>query len=104
MLFDRAVEARCQQVPDLIAVRCGDEALTYAELLRRASAFAVYLSAYGVGPHSIVGVALPRTADLIVALLGILKSGAAYLPLDTTYPSARLRHYIEDARAARIVT
>jgi len=78
MLFNCGVKARCRQAPDVAAVRFSDETVTYGELYQRAGRLASYLRAHGVGPNSIVGTALPRSADLIVALLGTLQSGAAY--------------------------
>ncbi|MYX39830.1 AMP-binding protein, partial [Streptomyces sp. SID89] len=70
-----------------------DVALSYAELDRRAARVAARLAARGAGPGSVVGVHVERSADLVVALLGVLKSGAAFLPLDPALPTARLTAY-----------
>ncbi|WP_197324684.1 AMP-binding protein, partial [Ralstonia solanacearum] len=76
--------------PDAIAVVCEAQTLTYAELNRRANRLAHDLIAQGAGPGHFVAIALPRGLDLMVALLAVLKSGAAYLPLDPDYPQDRL--------------
>ncbi|MEO6502529.1 MAG: amino acid adenylation domain-containing protein [Jatrophihabitantaceae bacterium] len=86
----RVFEGHAEQAPDRIAVTSGADQLTYAELNARANRFAHYLISLGVGPGSVIGVCLDRTVDLMVSILGILKSGAAYLPLDPTYPQERL--------------
>ncbi|WP_306214542.1 amino acid adenylation domain-containing protein [Actinoplanes sp. RD1] len=80
------------------AVRSGGAELSYAELHERAGRLARWLAARGAGPGTLVAVALPRSLDLVVALLGILKSGAGYLPLDASYPPDRLAFMIEDAQ------
>ncbi|MEU9609888.1 amino acid adenylation domain-containing protein, partial [Streptomyces sp. NPDC048057] len=74
--------------------------LTYRELNERANRLARLLVDRGVGPDSTVALALPRTADLVVGLLAVLKSGAAYLPVDTDYPADRIAYMVEDARPA----
>ena len=81
-----------------------DGRLTRAELETRANRLARRLIARGVTPESRVGLALPRSLDMIVGLLAILKAGGAYVPLDPSYPSARLRHMIEDSRIALLLT
>ncbi|MGH3401121.1 MAG: amino acid adenylation domain-containing protein [Streptosporangiaceae bacterium] len=83
--------------PDAIALICEDTQVTYAELNARADRLAQTLAARGVRPEQLVAVCLPRTADQVTALLGVLKSGAAYLPVDPDYPSQRIRYMIEDA-------
>ncbi len=81
-----------------------DRRLTYGELDRRANRLARHLASIGIGPEAVVGIALERSPELIVALLGIHKAGAAYLPLDPSYPVERLAYIVEDARAAVLVT
>ncbi|WP_411269155.1 AMP-binding protein [Rhodococcus sp. MTM3W5.2] len=92
-LFARQVE----RVPDAVAVVCGDRSLTYAELDRESNRLARVLISRGVGPETVVAVALPRSADLIVALLGVLKAGGAYLPIDPGYPADRVAFMLADA-------
>ncbi|WP_432021789.1 amino acid adenylation domain-containing protein [Streptomyces parvus] len=97
-------EARAALAPDAIALRSGATTLTYAELNRRANRVAHTLTGLGIGPESFVALALPRSADQITALLGVLKAGAAYLPVDPDYPAARVRAMLDDARPALLVT
>ncbi|WP_280308564.1 amino acid adenylation domain-containing protein, partial [Nocardia abscessus] len=99
-LFLAQADAR----PDAIAVTDGASQLTYAELNRRAAAVAARLAEQGVGPESLVAVALPRTADLVVGLLGVVRAGAGYLPLDVAYPPERLRFVLDDAHPAAVLT
>ena len=84
--------------PDTVAVRSGDESLTYAELDERATKLAHHLVAAGAGPSAIVAVAVPRSLDLAVAIGAVLRAGAAYLPLDLDHPAERLRFVLNDAR------
>jgi amino acid adenylation domain-containing protein/non-ribosomal peptide synthase protein (TIGR01720 family) len=81
-----------------------DTTLSYRELHRRADALAVELRRRGVGPEQLVGLLVERSADMIVAVLGVLKAGAAYLPLDPQYPEERLAFMLEDAEPTVIVT
>ncbi|WP_454165028.1 amino acid adenylation domain-containing protein [Gordonia iterans] len=91
--------------PDRVAVSDLDGgSLTYRELDERSDTLAAGLIAAGAGPETRVGVALPRTVDLIVALVATLKTGAAYLPLDTSHPVDRLRSIIDDAAPVLILT
>ncbi|MFL6198486.1 MAG: amino acid adenylation domain-containing protein, partial [Thermoanaerobaculia bacterium] len=83
--------AHVERAPEAPAVAFGDGSLTYAELDRRANRLARHLSGLGVGPGSLVGLCLERSAGLIVSMLGILKTGGAYLPLDPSSPAERLR-------------
>ncbi|WP_301175967.1 non-ribosomal peptide synthetase [Actinomadura geliboluensis] len=86
------------RTPGATAVETGAESLTYAELDERSSALAAELRARGAGAESVVALALPRTPGLVVALLGVLKAGAAYLPLDLDHPADRLAYMLDDAR------
>ncbi|MFI6955256.1 amino acid adenylation domain-containing protein [Nocardia sp. NPDC050408] len=90
--------------PDAVAVRFGDTALSFAELRRRANRVARALIAAGAGPESLVAVAVPRTEELPVALLGVLTAGAAYLPIDITYPAQRLAFVLSDAVPVCVLT
>ncbi|MFB8028054.1 MULTISPECIES: amino acid adenylation domain-containing protein [unclassified Streptomyces] len=93
-----------RRTPDAPAVRDADTTLTYAELDARADALAHHLTAMGIGPEDRVAVALPRTHDLVVTLLGVLKAGAAYVPLDPDYPARRLSYMLDDARPRLLLT
>ncbi len=99
-LLDRLAAAPAGRV----AVISGDTRLTFAELRDRVARVAAGLTARGIGPESVVGLCLPRGADLVVALLGTLAAGAAYLPIDPRMPAGRRRLLAEDAGAALVVT
>ncbi len=92
------------KTPEAAAVTCGDTRLTYAEVDARSNKLARALRRRGAEPGSLVGVCLERTEQLAVAMLGILKAGAAYVPLDTAYPPERLAFMLEDTRAPVVVT
>ncbi|MFE9003631.1 amino acid adenylation domain-containing protein [Streptomyces sp. NPDC007875] len=93
-------EAQAARTPSAVAVVSGGVELTYAQLDERANRLATLLTARGVGPERLVAVALPRSADLLVALLAVLKTGAAYLPLDPEHPKDRIGYTLQDARPA----
>ncbi|MGH9893348.1 MAG: non-ribosomal peptide synthetase, partial [bacterium] len=98
-LFERQV----RETPHEVAVECGDEKLTYQELNERSQEVAVHLKEVGVRPGDLVGLCVKRTPELIIGLIGILKSGAAYVPLDPAYPKDRLSAIAEDAQLSFIV-
>jgi amino acid adenylation domain-containing protein len=97
-------EAQVERSPDAIAVVYGDEHLTYQALNRRANQLAHYLRRLGVGPESVVALILNRSIDMFVGLLGAMKAGAAYLPLDAGQPQSRLAFMLEDAQVAVLLT
>src|SRR5262249_22643013 len=82
----------------------GKESLSYRELNKRANRLAHLLISEGGGPEDVVGLAVPRSLEMIVALLGILKAGAAYLPIDTEYPAERIAFMLRDARPALLLS
>jgi amino acid adenylation domain-containing protein len=90
--------------PDRTALVFEEEQLTYKELNERANRLAHHLIGKGVGPEDVVALAVPRSPEMIVSLLGILKAGAAYLPLDTDYPAERLAFMLRDAEPALALT
>ncbi|NRN71322.1 Amino acid adenylation domain-containing protein, partial [Kibdelosporangium sp. 4NS15] len=96
-------EAQAGRTPDAVALIDGDTALTYAQLNVLANRLAHRLIEQGAGPERLVGVQLPRTADLVVAILAVIKSGAAYLPLDPDYPAERLDLIRGDAQPVLVV-
>ncbi|GAA2694506.1 amino acid adenylation domain-containing protein [Actinosynnema pretiosum] len=96
--------AQAARTPDAVAVRDDDVAWTFREVDERANRLARRLRELGAGPGSVVAVCLRRSAHLVPALLGVLKAGAAYTPLDPDHPVARLRHAIADARPVALVT
>ncbi|MFI1973245.1 amino acid adenylation domain-containing protein, partial [Streptomyces cinnamoneus] len=97
-------ETRAADSPDAVALVHDGEELTYAELDARANRLAGLLAARGAGPERIVAVALPRSADMVVAVLAVLKSGAAYLPIDPAHPADRIAYVLADARPALLLT
>jgi amino acid adenylation domain-containing protein len=98
-LAHQLFEEQAARTPENVAVIFGDQQLTYAELNARSNQLARYLESLGVGPESLVGICCERSPEMVVAILGILKAGAAYLPIDLSYPSDRLAYVLEDARA-----
>jgi amino acid adenylation domain-containing protein len=99
-----AFAAWAERAPDAEAVRCGDARLSYAELRDRAEAVAEALAERGVGPGTLIGVALDRSVDLVAALMGVLRSGAAYVPIDPSFPADRVGMMLEDSGSPVVVT
>jgi len=99
-LFERQV----QKNPDAIALIADGVEITYDDLNKRSNRLAHHIISVGIRPGTLVGLSLSRSIDLIVGLLGILKAGAAYVPLDPTYPEKRLTAMIDDSRVPLLVT
>ncbi|HSK79450.1 MAG TPA: amino acid adenylation domain-containing protein, partial [Thermoanaerobaculia bacterium] len=97
-------EAQARRTPDAVAVIAGTREVRYAELDEQAGRLAGSLRAEGAGPEAVVGVCLERSADMVAALLAVLKAGAAYLPLDPRLPRPRLAGLLESARASLVVS
>lgn len=100
----RLIEAQAAVSPDRVAVVFEQQQLSYGELNRRANQLARCLRGQGVGPDVLVAIYLERSVEMVVALLAVLKSGAAYVPLDPSYPRQRLAGIMEDAAAAVLLT
>ncbi|HWB39716.1 MAG TPA: amino acid adenylation domain-containing protein, partial [Gemmatimonadales bacterium] len=98
------VETQARRTPDATAVVCDGEEISYRELNRRANRLAHRLKAAGVGPESLVGIYLERSVEMVIGLLGTLKAGGAYLPLDPSYPRERLAFMLADAGARVVLT
>ncbi|GAA3465214.1 non-ribosomal peptide synthetase [Saccharothrix longispora] len=98
------VERRARRAPDAVAVVHGTTELTYRELDERAEWLADRLAAREVGPEDVVALVLPRTPDLVVAMLAVLKAGAAFLPIDLANPPERIAHLVADAGARCVVS
>ncbi|WP_281889305.1 non-ribosomal peptide synthetase [Paenibacillus sp. YYML68] len=97
-------EARVDMSPELPAAVWRGRSMTYSELNMRANQVALLLQRKGVGSGDIVGVMLRPSLDLLVGVLGVLKAGAAYLPIDPSYPAERIRYFLEDSKARIVVT
>ena len=97
-------EAQAGATPDEVAVVFDDRSLTYSELNARANQVACYLQRRGVRPETPVGVCLGRSAEMIIALLGVLKAGGAYVPIDPGYPAERVAFMLEDSRVRVLLT
>ncbi|MEU2790657.1 amino acid adenylation domain-containing protein [Streptomyces sp. NPDC007100] len=102
--FPALFEERVRATPAAVAVYDGSLAVTYGDLNARANQLARALAARGIGPESVVAVAMPKSARSVLAVLAVLKSGAAYLPLDLGYPPERLRYVVADARPDLVLT
>jgi amino acid adenylation domain-containing protein len=97
-------EAQARRNPEAVALVFEGEEICYRELDRRSNRLAHRLQALGVGPEKVVGLCLERSVAMVVAVLGVLKAGGAYLPLDPTYPSSRLELMVEESGAGVVVT
>ena len=96
--------AQAARTPDAVAVICEDQEITYAELDRRSDRVALYLREIGIREESAVGVCLERSVDLIVGVVGVLKAGGCYLPLEPEYPDERLLTILRDAGVKVAIT
>ncbi|MFJ8650993.1 non-ribosomal peptide synthase/polyketide synthase [Streptomyces rochei] len=98
------ITEQAHRTPDATAVACGDASLTYAELDARANQLARHLLEQGVGAEDFVAITLPKSLDAITSMLAVLKTGAAYLPIDPDYPTERITYILDDARPALTLT
>jgi amino acid adenylation domain-containing protein len=98
------IEAQVERTPHALAVTCGDQSISYQELNRRANRAARTLRKLGVDADLPVGLCVERSVDALVGLLGILKAGGGYVPLDPSFPAHRLRLILEDAQVSIVVT
>ena len=97
-------EEQAARTPSNVALVAENDRLTYADLNHRANRLAHYLCKLGVGPETLVGICIERSINMLVGILGILKSGAAYVPLDPAYPPDRLHNILDDAKAPILLT
>ncbi|HKY26781.1 MAG TPA: condensation domain-containing protein, partial [Pyrinomonadaceae bacterium] len=102
--FSELLERQAAVAADAVAVVYGEEQLSYGELNRRANQLAHYLRRHGVGPESLIGICMERSVEMLVAIVGTLKAGAAYVPLDPSYPPQRLSFMLEDAEVPVLLT
>ncbi len=98
------IEERVRQTPDAVAVELEASRLTYRELDERANRLAHHLRRHGVGPETLVGLAMERSLDMLAGVLAVLKAGGGYVPLDPEYPKERLAHMLDDSRVPVLLT
>src|SRR5579864_5300295 len=103
MTLHELFEARANEAPGRIALCSGSEQITYGDLNHRADQLARRLVAMGAGPDALIGLCLERKIEMIVGMLGILKAGAAYVPIDPAYPAKRIEFLCADSGAGIIV-
>ena len=97
-------EAQVERTPEAVALISGDQQLTYRQLNERANQLGYYLQAQGVGPEMRVGICLDKSLELLIAVLGVLKAGGAYMPVDPNYPAERIQFMLEDTQATWLLT
>lgn len=102
--FHQLFQLQAQKTPDAVGVVFEGESLTYRELDEKSTLLALYLQKQGVGRDFLVGICMERSLDIIIAILGILKSGGAYVPMDPDYPEERLEYMMEDSGASIVLT
>ena len=103
-LLHQLFEAQAENRSHAVALTCAHEQITYGELNKRTNQLAHYLRKRGAGPESMVGIYMERSIELVVAILGVLKVGGAYLPLDPSYPKERLTFMLQDVKACIVLT
>ncbi|PYP93108.1 MAG: hypothetical protein DMG65_01930 [Candidatus Angelobacter sp. Gp1-AA117] len=103
-LLHQQIEHRAKRHPERTAVAWGDVHLNYGDLDRRADQMARHLHHHGIGSEDFAGVCIHRSPEMVIAMLGIWKAGAAYVPLDPQYPHQRVRFMLEDSRAKIVIT
>jgi amino acid adenylation domain-containing protein len=103
-LFHQIFEAQVEKTPDATALVFEGQQLTFRQLNNRANQLAHYLQSLGVGPESMVGIAVERSPEMVAGLFGIIKAGGAYVPIDPTYPAERIAHMTEDSNVPVLLT
>ncbi|MCF5332595.1 amino acid adenylation domain-containing protein, partial [Pseudomonas syringae] len=103
LLVHQLFEQQAQQQPQALALVCGDERVTYAELSERSNQVADVLLSLGIAPDDRVAICVERSVEMVAGLLGILKAGGAYVPLDPGYPPERLRYMLEDSAPVAVL-
>ncbi|TCP59051.1 amino acid adenylation domain-containing protein [Tumebacillus sp. BK434] len=104
LLVHQIFEAQAASTPDAPAILMGDDSITYAELNERANLLAYRLQAQGIRPGDLVGIRLERSPELIISILGALKAGAGYVPIDPTHPQERQEYILQDAKLSALIT
>ncbi len=101
---EEKIEEEAARRPERVAVVCGEEEVSYGELSRRVGEVARYLRRRGVGPEEKVGVCVERGVEMVVGVLGVMRAGGAFVPMDARYPVERVRYMMEDSEARVVVT
>lgn len=104
LLIHALVDQHAGRQPNATALMCGVTHITYGELNRRSNQLANHLRSMGISPEAVVGICMKSSAEMVIAMLGVLKTGASYLPLDPDYPGQRLASIIEDSRIPLVIT
>ncbi len=104
LCIHKQFEQTVEKFPENIACQYGKARLTYRELNEKANRLAHYLGKKGIGPENLVAICMERLPEMLTAILGVLKSGAAYIPLDLSYPTERLGYMIENSRALALLS
>ncbi len=98
------IEAQAEKTSNAVAVAFASQYLSYGELNRRANRLANYLRATGVGPNTLIGIYLDRSPEVMLGILGVLKAGAAYVPMDPAYPEGRIAYVLKDAEISLVLS
>lgn len=98
------IEEQCLQTPNRIALVFEDKEMTYSELNKKSNSLAYYLRSKGIKPNDIVGIMVNRSLEMIIAILGVLKSGATYIPIDPEYPQDRIEYMLDNSNSKFLLT
>lgn len=101
--LSRTFEAQALRTPDAIAIQMNDQSMTYRQLMMEVNKIATVLKNQGIGSEQFVGICMNRSIEMVASMLGVLKAGAAYVPLDPEYPKDRLNYMIEDSQPAIVL-
>lgn len=104
LCLHQAIEQQAQRTPAQVAIAHGETRLTYAQLNEQANQIGRYLRRFGIKQGDVIGICMPRSVEMVAAMLGIWKAGAAYVPLDAQYPGERLRFMLQDSAAKVVLT
>ena len=104
LFIHQLFEAQVERTPNAVAVKFAEQELTYLQLNERANQLAHYLQTLGVKPDTLIGICCDRSLEMLIGLLGILKSGGAYVPLDPAYPSERIAYMLDDSQVSILLT
>ena len=103
LALHEVIDQQCSKTPEAIAVRFENQTQTYSELHQKSNDLATYLIAQGIGPGDFVGLSCDRNIDMPALVVGIIKSGAGYVPLDPDYPAERLAYMVENSEVKHII-